>query len=405
MKWKKLMRAATSSILRNRMRSLLTILGVIIGVGAVIVMVTVGQGAQKDIEDRISSLGANMITVSPPPRERGGVSRGFGGRSTLTLEDVEVLRQQATRLSAISAFVRTGGQVVGGSGNWSTSVNGVSPDYPAIRDWDLEEGVFFTERDVQARRKVAVLGKAVADALFPDGRAVGQRIRVGSVPFQVIGVLKEKGQAGMGGNQDDVVLAPATTVFYRLSGKDNIDMIYASATSEADLSAAQTEIETILRAQHKLRAGQANDFQINNLTDVVETASSVIGTFTLLLGSIAAVSLVVGGIGIMNIMLVSVTERTREIGIRLAIGAHGSDVLAQFLVEAAMLSLVGGIVGVLSGLGIGYGITNLLDVPMTINPVIIAVAVAFSLAVGLFFGYYPARKAAALDPIQALRYE
>lgn len=402
---KNLLKTAFKSILKNRMRSLLTSLGIIIGVSAVIVMVAIGEGSQKRIEQGIQSLGTNLIVVFPGASRTGGVSRGAGSFNRFTFDDVEKLRKEATLLSGISPVVRSGGQVIGGSGNWSTSVFGVSPDYFTIRNWQLEYGEFFNERDVRANKKVALLGKTVADQLFPNQDPTGEKIRIRNAPFTVIGVLKAKGQSGIGADQDDVILAPSTTVFYRLRGGRWVDMINASAVSLDRVKEAQAQMRAILRESHRLNPGDEDDFTISDQAEITDAASETSRVLTLLLGSIAGVSLIVGGIGIMNIMLVSVTERTREIGIRLSVGARSSDVLAQFLAEAVVLSLAGGIIGILLSFAISAGLDRFTDLSTVINPNIVVISALFSGAVGIFFGFYPARKAASLNPIDALRYE
>ena len=348
MQWKNMLKVAFKSILKNRMRSLLTALGIIIGVSAVIVMVAVGQGSQARIEQEIHALGTNLIVVLPGASRAGGVHRGAGSFNRFTFDDVEKLKQEATLIRAVSPVVFSGGQIIGGGSNWNTRIHGVSTDDFEIRNWQLECGAFFTERDVRARKKVALLGKTVADALFPNQDPTGEKIRIRNIPFTVIGVLKEKGQNAMGQDQDDVVLAPSTTVLYRLKGRRYIDMINASAISSDHLEEAQEEMRVLLRESHRLDPDDDDDFTIRNQAEIMEAATATSRVLTLLLASIAGVSLVVGGIGIMNIMLVSVTERTREIGIRLAVGARSRDVLAQFLAEAAVLSLIGGTLGILA---------------------------------------------------------
>ena len=404
MKWQKLTVAAARSILKNRMRSLLTMLGIIIGVGSVIVMVAVGEGAQARVLSQIASLGTNLIIVHPGVSQAGGVSRGMGSLSTLTLDDAEALKERTALLSHVSPVVEAGAQIVGGDANWSTRVQGVDANYLDIKNWDLAYGTFFTDREVTARTKVAVLGKDVADALFPGRDPTGKKIRVRNVPFTVIGVLAEKGSS-MRGSEDDVVLAPATTILYRLKGGDNIGLIMASAASQEQMDEAVAELTSVLRAAHRLQPGEDDDFVVRTQTEIVERATEVTETLTLLLAAVAGVSLVVGGIGIMNIMLVSVTERTREIGLRLSLGARGRDILTQFIVEAVCLSLVGGAIGVAVGLGLAAGLEQFAGLTIAFNPAVTGLAFAFSGAVGVFFGFYPARKAAALNPIDALRYE
>lgn len=400
-----LLKAAFQSISKNRMRSLLTSLGIIIGVSAVIVMVSIGEGSQEQIENNINALGTNLLIAYPGSASSGGARMGAGTRVRFSFADVEKLKKDATLLSAVSPLVMSGGQVIGGGNNWSTIVYGVSTDYFQIREWEVEYGALFTEKDISAKRKVAILGKTVANELFPDQDPTGQDIRIRNVPFEVIGVLKSKGQSGMGQDQDDMILAPSTTVFYRLKGGRWVDMINASAVSIEDMDAAKDEMSAILRVAHKIDYGQDDDFTVRSQTEITEAVTETSRTMTLLLGAIAAVSLVVGGIGIMNIMLVSVTERTREIGIRLSVGARASDIMIQFLTEAVVLSISGGILGIVLSGAVIMVLDKFTTINTAINPEIIFVSFIFSAIVGIFFGFYPARKAAAMDPITALRYE
>ena len=404
-KQKKLLQAAVRSILRNRMRSLLTALGIIIGVSAVIIMVAIGQGASQKIQDNITSLGTNLITISPGTAKSSGVSQGGGSVATLTFRDAEILKNQATLLNGVSPVVRVSAQIIGGGRNWATSVYGVSTDYFTIRKWEINRGgEFFSARDIAANKKVAILGQTVATNLFPSGSAVGSEIRIRNTPFTVIGILKSKGQGGMM-DQDDMILAPATTVFYRLKGGEFIDMINASAITEGKVDAAQREIEILMREAHRLPASAENDFSVRTQAEMLEKMSSIGDIITLLLGSIAGVSLVVGGIGIMNIMLVSVTERTREIGIRMAVGARARDILTQFLTEAAMLSVAAGIIGILFAIAVAIGLNLFTSLRALLSWDIMLIAFAFSGAIGVFFGYYPAKKAARLNPIEALAHD
>jgi putative ABC transport system permease protein len=405
MKWSDFIQVALASIMKNKMRSLLTILGIIIGVAAVIVMVAIGEGAQAQIQNQISSLGSNLIIVFPGSTRQGGVSMGMGSNTRLTLDDVDKLTKESTLLAGVSPVIRAGGQVIGGSGNWNTSTYGVSTDYLDIRQWPLSTGEFFTSADVRSMNKVCVLGKTVAQNLFPDGDPVGQEIRIRNVPFKIIGVLSEKGQGAMGNDQDDVILAPYTTVQNRLSGFRNIQQILCSAISENSMTEAQQEIETLMRESHKIAPGDDDDFTVRNQTDIASTAQETTKVLTLLLASIASVSMIVGGIGIMNIMLVSVTERTREIGIRRAIGAKGRDILTQFLFEAVVLSMTGGIIGVIFGFLAAKTVSYFSGWNTVIVPYTIFMSFGFAGFVGVFFGFYPARKASSLVIIDALRYD
>lgn len=402
---KNLLKVAIKSILKSRMRSLLTALGIIIGVAAVVVMVAIGDGAQIQVEQQIASLGSNMIVVFPGSITSGGIRMGAGSINRFTMEDVERISSEATLIKAVSPIVRSGGQVIGGVGNWSTSIQGVAPNYLQIRDWSLSSGDFFTDRDMLSRAKVAVLGQTIVNQLFPDEDPIGQQIRIRNVPFKVIGVLSAKGQSALGSDQDDIIFAPATTVLDRLTGGRYINFIQASAVSTQQIDAAQTELTNIMREAHHINPGEDNDFTVRNQAEITEAATETSKILTILLASVAGVSLIVGGIGIMNIMLVSVTERTREIGIRLSVGARTSDVLIQFLTEAIVLSIAGGLLGILLSFGITFILNTYTSMPAIINPQIIFIAVGFAGVIGIFFGFYPARKAANLNPIDALRYE
>jgi putative ABC transport system permease protein len=387
------------------MRSFLTSLGIVIGVCSVIVMVAIGRGSQARITNQIASLGTNLLMVRSGSSQAHGISRGAGSENRLTLKDAEKIAAEALYIDAVSPVVNTGAQVIGGGNNWNTTVSGVSVDYLKIRDWELESGEFFQEKDIHAKKKVAVLGKTVTAELFPNQDPVGEKIRIQNTPFTVIGVLAEKGQSSFGRDADDIILAPSTTVLYRLRGGNYIDMIYVSAASSDLMSAAEDEITRVLREAHRLGDGEEDDFSIRSQTEIIDMASSTFETLTLLLGAIAAVSLLVGGIGIMNIMLVSITERTREIGIRLSVGARGRDILTQFLVEAVVLSLAGGLIGICAAFGLSFFLSQFAGINTIISPETVLIAFVFSAAVGIFFGFYPARKASKLNPIDALRYE
>jgi len=399
-----LVRVAGESIKKNKMRTLLTMLGIVIGVGAVIVMVAVGQGAQQGIANQINALGTNLLVVTAGASNQGGVSQGAQAFNRLTVDDAEKLKREGTLFAGVTPVVMTRTQVLAGGTNWRTMINGVSQDFQTVRDWQTQSGEFFTDNDVRGMRKVAVIGQTVADNLFPGTDPVGSQIQIRNVPFDIVGVLAKKGQNAAGQDQDDIVIIPYTTAQARLSGNTRIWQILVSATSQQDIGAAQQEATAIMHESHKIGDGD-DDFTIRNQTEIANAAQGTTKIMTWLLASIASVSLIVGGIGIMNIMLVSVTERTREIGIRMAIGARGSDVLTQFLVESIVMSVLGGAVGLAVGVGGASLLARLTGWSTAVPIQAVALAIGFSAAVGVFFGFYPAKKAAALDPIQALRYE
>jgi len=398
-------RMALKSIFKNKMRTALTMLGIVIGVGAVIVMVAIGNGAQAQIKSQISGLGTNLIVITAGSVNTGGASQGAQSFNRLTVDDVDAIKREATLLSGVSPVIVTRTQVVGGTGNWRAEVNGVSTDFFSIRDWTTTSGDLFTEEDVRTKRTVVLLGATVAKNLFADGDPVGREIRLGKTPFTVAGVLASKGQTASGADQDDVVIVPYTTAQTRLNGFSFLGQILASASSPTSLAPAQEEIKVIMRSAHGIPNGGTDDFTVRDQTAIAKAATSTSSIMTSLLAAIASVSLIVGGIGIMNIMLVSVTERTREIGIRMAIGARGSDVMLQFLVESIVMCLLGGLLGLAAGVGGATLVGRITGWSIATPASAVFLAVGFSAAVGIFFGFYPARKAASLDPIQALRFE
>jgi putative ABC transport system permease protein len=405
MKLQTLVKLALQAIRKNKMRATLTMLGIIIGVAAVIVMVAIGSGARARIRSQINNLGTNMIVITPGSANAAGVSQGAQAFPTLSLADVDKIRAEAQYVTGVSPVVVSRSQVVAAQANWRTTINGVSTDYQAIRDWTTDDGGFFGDDDVRGQRAVAVIGKTVAQRLFGDSEPVGQDIQIAKSPFKVVGVLTAKGQNASGNDSDDIILVPYTTAATRLNGKNRIPQIVASAASEQQIPAAQDEIRGLVRESHRLTDNDEDDFTVRNQTDLAQAAESSTRVMTLLLAAIASISLLVGGIGIMNIMLVSVTERTREIGIRLAIGARGSDVLTQFLVESIVMGILGGVIGLLTGVIGAKVLGHFTGWETVISPLVMLIAIGFSGAVGIFFGYYPARRAAALNPIQALRYE
>jgi putative ABC transport system permease protein len=402
-----IIRVAFRALVRNKMRAALTMLGIIIGVAAVIAMVSIGQGASASVQAQIESIGTNLLFVSAGSQNVGGVRGGIGdnGTNTLTVEDLEAIKREVPSVSMVTPAINARSQLVAGNMNWNTSVQGVSEQYPEIRKWTVQSGEFFSDADVRTAARVIVVGQSVADNLFPGSDPIGQTLRVMNLPFRVVGVMARKGQDPQGRDQDDIAFAPYTTVQKKVLGNTRVQIAYVSAVSQDATYTAQAQTTELLRQRHKLSASDANDFTVRNMTDVAEAANETSKTMTILLACIAGVSLLVGGIGIMNIMLVSVTERTREIGIRMAIGARSSAVRTQFLIESIVLSLTGGTVGIILGIVFSLAIPAMLGWPTLVSTMAIVGSVLFSVAVGVFFGYYPARKAAALDPIDALRYE
>jgi len=400
-----LFRVATRALRRNVLRTMLTMLGIIIGVSAVIAMVSIGTGARIQVEKQVASLGQNVVMVMAGGMMRGGVFTGMGAAPTLTLEDVAALRSEVEGVAFVSPEVRGSAQLTAGNLNWNTSIMGESEEYLEIRAWPLAEGDFFTAEDVRSGARVAVLGKTTATKIFEDANPVGELIRIKDVPFTVVGLLSAKGSNMMGQDQDDAVIVPYTTAMRRLFGQTNLRSITLSATAAAEIENVSTQVTALLRQRHRIQAGREDNFMLRTQQEITEFATSTTKIMTGLLGAIAGVSLLVGGIGIMNIMLVSVTERTREIGIRLAVGARKRDIQRQFLLEAVLLSLVGGLVGIVGGVAASALVAKQLNWPTLTPSYAVGGAFLFSAAIGIFFGYYPARKAAQLDPIEALRYE
>jgi putative ABC transport system permease protein len=402
-----IIRVAFRALVRNKMRAALTMLGIIIGVAAVIAMVSIGQGASASVQAQIESIGTNLLFISAGAQNVGGVRSGTGdtGTNTLTVDDLDAIKREVPSVSMVTPNVNARSQLVAGNMNWNTAVTGVSEQYPEIRKWPVASGSFFTDADVRTAARVIVIGQTLADNLYPGQDPIGQDIRVMNLPFRVVGVMLRKGQDPQGRDQDDVAFAPYTTVQKKILGRDRVQIAFVSAISQDATYTAQSQITDLLRQRHKLTASEPDDFTVRNMTDVAEAANETSKTMTILLACIAGVSLLVGGIGIMNIMLVSVTERTREIGIRMAIGARSSAVRSQFLIESIVLSLMGGAVGIVLGVVLSLAIPAFLGWPTLVSMMAIVGSVLFSAAVGIFFGYYPARKAASLDPIEALRYE
>ena len=400
---------ALQALLRNKLRSFLTMLGIIIGVFAVIAMVAVGDGATARVHSLFASIGTNMLIVLPGASQQGGAFGGFGTQPTLTWDDLKAMRNEVPTVRYAAALLHKAAQVSSEEHNWNTSVNGTSPDYFAIRDWRAVSGSLFSSSDVEGQVKNAVVGKTVLDKLFGvNSDPVGQAIRINNVPFQVIGVLEPKGQSMQGQDNDDVVFIPETAFQTKIQGglqKYVNGTILISADSEEDTGRAQNQVKALLRDRHRIQPGDEDDFNVRNLADIASTATAATGALTLLLAAIAAVSLLVGGIGIMNIMLVSVTERTREIGLRMAIGAKGRHILAQFLAESLVLAVTGGMIGMLLGISVTQLLARHFGWSIPVRPEVVVLAIGFSMLVGVGFGLFPARRAARLDPIVALRYE
>jgi putative ABC transport system permease protein len=405
MQWLMTFRIALRALARNKLRAFLTMLGIIIGVGAVIAMVAIGEGAKSTIRSQIASLGTNVLVVLPGSNVQGGVRAGFGNVNTLVDADAKAIARELPSVAFASPVMRRQEQIIAGNLNWGALVQGVAPELQQIRDWQIESGRFLHEGDMDSAAKVALIGQTVARQLFGGDDPLDSVIRIRNIPFRVVGILGAKGQTGQGTDQDDTVMIPYTTMQKRLMRITWVQSIVVRAVSAERVQEAQEQITLLLRQRHRIGPDRDDDFNVRNLSDIAEAAQSTARVMAVLLGSVAGISLLVGGIGIMNIMLVSVTERTREIGIRMAVGARSRDIMLQFLVEAVVMAATGGLIGILLGIGSSEVLKEWAQWPTLIDPVIVAVAFLFSGAVGVFFGFYPAKKAANLDPIDALRYE
>jgi putative ABC transport system permease protein len=398
-------RMALQALARNKLRTVLTVLGITIGIGAVICTVAIGEGGSSMVHDQLVALGTNMVWVEAGGRNVNGVRTGNAGTKSLTLEDADAIKRSISFISMVAPNVDGNVQVVYGNQNWYTRYRGVSPEYFQVRRWNLQSGAYFNQGDVDRLATVCLLGQTLVDQMFGDDDPVGKTIRVNDLPCKVLGVLQRKGLSTTGFDQDDVLVMPITTAMHKLKGISWIDDVYCSATTPESVLLAEDQIYRLMRQRHRLRPGEPDDFNLRHPQDTLKAQEEASKTLTLMLATLASISLIVGGIGIMNIMLVSVTERTREIGLRMAVGAADEDVRLQFLIEAVALSLIGGAIGVVFGMGASIGVSRVLEWPAIISPTAVVVAAIFSVLVGLFFGYYPAQKAASLDPIEALRYE
>ena len=396
---------ALSALKRNKFRAFLTMLGIIIGVASVILMLAIGQGSKKSIQDQMSGMGTNLIFAMPGAEQKGGVRMGNSDAQSMKLTDVEAIEKDCPAISGVSPEVRSSGQAVVGNQNWPTTIYGVNNKYFNIRKYTIGSGRGFSENEIQTYAKVCLVGKTIVENLFEKTDPIGQTVRFKNIPLLIVGILGEKGENGMGQDQDDLIMAPYTTVQKRILAITHIQSIAASAASEAQNDAAITQMTQSLRNSHKLKASDADDFRVRSQSEMVQTFSSISNIMTILLGAISGISLLVGGIGIMNIMYVSVTERTREIGLRLSVGGRGNDILMQFLIESILLSVFGGVIGISLGIGATQILASIMNWPVVITTLSVVMAFVVCSAIGIFFGWYPAKKAAGLNPIDALRYE